>query len=110
MRTYFPSALKFLLGVATPVDCKTILSWSINTHCLLLIALPSHKCIAWSRDMNALITSPSVCAKDLKVLIGRLNHIGYFLPLTRHFLSHLCHTHLGAHQPMLPSPQPGTNH
>ena len=77
--------------------------WHIDTRCLL-ISLPEDKFIAWCRDIERLLAVPKVTAKELEVTIGRLNHVGFIIPLARHFLSrrrmalyaaqHRCHTSL----------------
>jgi hypothetical protein len=54
------------------------LGWSLNTR-LLLILLPDDKHEAWSTNIIAIVA----------LTIGRLNHVGYIIPLARHFLNRL---------------------
>jgi hypothetical protein len=81
------SITKFL-GEATPAEYKTILGWRIDTRCLL-ISLPEDKFIGWCRDIEQLLAAPKVTAKQLEVTVGRLNHVGFIIPMARHFLSRL---------------------
>jgi hypothetical protein len=44
---------------------------------------------SWCNDIQALLTAPKVTHKQLEITIGRLNHAGFIIPLSRHFLSRL---------------------
>jgi hypothetical protein len=82
-------------------EIKTIpIRWLINTR-LLLISLPPNKHHAWTSKIQCLLAQGFTTKTDLETLLGRLNHIGYILPLARHFLNRLrslkdspwhCHT------------------
>ena len=55
----------------------------------MLISLPPDKVKAWSTDIKKHISTKAVTKQDLESLIGRLNHIGFIIPLARHFLNRL---------------------
>jgi hypothetical protein len=74
-------SLSKFLGEATPAESKTILGWQLNTRRLLIVLL-EHKYIAWSNDIKRLLASLKVGVKDLESTIGRLNHVGFIIPLT----------------------------
>jgi hypothetical protein len=81
-------SLKKFMAEATPDEQKTVLGWLIDTR-RLTIALPTHKRIAWSRSITAMLDSVTVLFPDLESLIGRLNHAGFIIPNARHFLGRL---------------------
>ena len=76
------------LAEATPAEQKTILGWVIDTR-RLTIALPANKHAAWSRSIDDILTADKVTYKELEVLIGRLNHAAFVIPMARHFLGRL---------------------
>eukprot|EP00978_Attheya_sp_CCMP212_P041659 scaffold241666_cov75-Attheya_sp.AAC.1 len=80
--------LKKFLAEATPAEIKTILGWEINSRSLL-ISLPMHKYIAWSRSITDLLAASRACHGPLETLIGRLNHPGFIIPCARHFVGHI---------------------
>jgi hypothetical protein len=69
-----------------PVEVQNVLGWSIDTRRLLLM-LPLDKYLAWSGDIDAVIKSSRISSSDLESLVGRLNHVSFLIPLSRHFLS-----------------------
>ena len=72
----------------TPAESQIVLGWSIDTR-RLLIALPDDKFVAWSKDVAAVIEAGDASMGYLDSLIGKLNHAGFVIPLSRHFLSRL---------------------
>jgi len=81
-------SLKKMLAEGTPSKTLTILGWAIDTR-RMLIHLPPDKAKAWTDDIKSIIDSVVITKKDLERLIGRLNHIGYVIPLARHFLNRI---------------------
>ena len=81
-------SLKKMIAEGTPSEVLTILGWSIDTR-RMLISLPPDKVKAWSTDIKKNISAQAVTKQDLESLIGRLNHIGFIIPLARHFLNRL---------------------
>ena len=81
-------SLKKFLAEATPAEIKMILGWAIDTR-RLLISLPDDKCIAWSRAIQTMLDSGRATVSDLETTVGRLNHCGFVIPTSRHFLSRL---------------------
>jgi hypothetical protein len=65
-----------------------VLGWLINTR-LLLIILPFDKFEAWSSDITVILLHKRVKYGELESTLGRLNHVGYIIPLARHFLNRL---------------------
>ena len=66
----------------------TLLGWFVDTR-RMLVSLPDDKFVAWTRSIDERLTAGSATAKDLATMIGRLNHVGYVIPLARHFMSRL---------------------
>ena len=83
------SLTKFL-AEATPEERKVILGWHLNTRSLR-VSLPQNKVEGWSAMIHNTLASGKAKAKDLDTLIGRLNHLGFVLPGSRHFLGNLRH-------------------
>ena len=77
----------------TPSKQLRVLGWDIDTRRLLII-FPHEKFIAWSRDIKTLISRGHnrVTHKELKTLIGCLQHVANVLTKGSHFLNHLCST------------------
>ena len=67
---------------------KEILGWTIDSI-KFRIFLPKLKFIAWSKEIDNIISSTAIKAKDLECLIGKLNHAAYILPFSRYFLTRL---------------------
>ena len=79
-------SLKKLAGEGKMEEIKIILGWEINTRALT-ISLPEAKYVAWTRDISHLLQQSSVRAKTLETNIGHLNHVGFTIPMMRHFLN-----------------------
>ena len=79
-------SLKKLAGEGKMEEIKIILGWEINTRALT-ISLPEAKYVAWTRDISHFLQQSSVRAKTLETNIGRLNHVGFTIPMMRHFLN-----------------------
>jgi hypothetical protein len=54
-----------------------------------MIALPRNKFVAWTNAIETLLNMDKITHKELETLIGRLNHVGFIIPLARHFLGRL---------------------
>jgi hypothetical protein len=72
----------------TPAEVQIVLGWNLNTR-LLLILLPDDKYEAWSSDIIAIVASTRTTFGKLESTIGRLNHVGYIIPLACHFITRL---------------------
>ena len=81
------SLLKFLTE-AMPAEWKMILGWIVDT-CCLQIELPANKHTAWTATIHSLLTADRVTFKELKKLLGCLNHASFVIPLAHHFLGRL---------------------
>jgi hypothetical protein len=55
----------------------------------LIILLPPDKFEAWSSDLQTITRNGTASFGDLDSTVGRLNHAGYSIPLSRHFLNRL---------------------
>lgn len=88
------SLTKFL-AEATPAERETILGWMLDTR-RLMIELPENKYAAWTRSINAILQQERVTHKELEELLGRLNHAGFIIPLSKHFLGRLRHAQYAA--------------
>ena len=77
-----------LLAEGTPAEVQVVLGWDLDTR-RLLILLPHDKYTAWSSDLEAIVKLGRVRFGELETVLGRLNHAGYIIPLSRHFLGRL---------------------
>ena len=77
-----------LIAEGTPAEVQVVLGWDLDTR-RLLILLPHDKYVAWSSDLETIVESGRVTFGELETLLGRLNHAGYIIPLSRHFLGRL---------------------
>ena len=74
----------------TPAEVQIVLGWELDTRALTL-RLPFDKYTAWLEDIHTLLLTTTTTLKHLESIIGRLNHVAYVIPLSRHFLSRLRH-------------------
>jgi hypothetical protein len=65
-----------------------VLGWIINTS-TFRISLEKTKYIAWSEDIDEVLKASKVKAKTIERLVGKLNHVGFIIPLGRYFLPRL---------------------
>jgi hypothetical protein len=72
----------------TPAEEQIVLGWLLDTR-RLLILLPFDKYEAWSSDLQTILLDKRVTYGELESTLGRLNHVGYIIPLARHFLNKL---------------------
>ena len=69
-------------------EVKVILGWKIDTH-LFRVFLTKEKAADWLGDINTAIDLGH-CEKDkLETLIGRFNHTGVIIHISRYFLTRL---------------------
>jgi hypothetical protein len=73
----------------TPAEVQIVLGWILNTR-LLLLLLPGDKFEAWSADIRKIVEMKRATYGELESTIGRLNHVGFIIPLACHFLGRLC--------------------
>ena len=81
-------SLRKLSGEGQPAETKTILGWLFNSHTLTM-SLPPAKHLAWATEIQRLLAQGFTTKADIETMIGRLNHVGYIIPLSRHFLHRL---------------------
>jgi hypothetical protein len=77
--------------IAEGTPQRSRLSWdgpSANTRSLTIL-LPFDKFEAWSADLHGIIQPGKTSFGKLESTVGRLNHAGYVIPLSRHFLNRL---------------------
>ncbi len=53
------------------------------------MSLPVDKFDAWMGDIETAKSGVRIGTKELKQLVGRLNHTSYVVPIARHFLSRI---------------------
>ena len=82
------AAGKKLLAKAGAEEIKIILGWILNFR-TLTIALPENKYIAWKVAILEILEAGNTSFKKLEQMIGRLVHLGIFLPSFHHFMSRL---------------------
>jgi hypothetical protein len=87
MRDDVLSISKFL-AEATPAEREIILGWILDTW-RLQVALPNNKYIAWIHMIDKILQQERVTASEMESLLGRLNHAGFIIPMSRHFLGRL---------------------
>ena len=51
------------------------------------MSLPEPKFISWTKNIQDVLSKDETKVKNLKILIGRLNHTASIIPLARHFLA-----------------------
>jgi len=81
-------SIKKMLAEGTPSEVLPVLGWLVDTR-RMEIKLPPDKAGLWSTDIKDLIVAGSASKQELETLIGRLNHVGYIIPLARHYLNRL---------------------
>ena len=81
-------SIRKLAGEGQPSETKVILGWLFNSR-TLTISLPPSKHQAWTSEIQRLLAQRFTSKSDLETLLGRLNHVGYIIPLARHFLNRL---------------------
>jgi hypothetical protein len=77
-----------LIAEGGPAEVQIVLGWTLNTRSLL-VTLPADKFEAWTRDLRDIIARRRGTFGDLEATVGRLNHVAYIIPLSRHFLNRI---------------------
>jgi hypothetical protein len=77
-----------LIAEGGPAEVQTVLSWNLNTRSLLVI-LPADKFQAWTCNLRSIIARRQGTFGELETTDGRLNHVAYIIPLSRHFLNRI---------------------
>ena len=67
---------------------RICLGWNLDTR-RLTVELPTHKFIAWSRDVEMLISRKSISHSDLLSLIGKLENVITIVKMMGHFMNNL---------------------
>ena len=67
---------------------RICLGWNLNTR-ELLVKLPNHKFIAWTGDLDKLLTRKSISHADLLSLIGKLENVITVVKMMGHFMNNL---------------------
>ena len=65
---------------------RICLGWMLDTR-QLLVQLPKHKGIAWTREVNAIICRKSISHADLISLIGKLENVITMVKMMGHFMN-----------------------
>ena len=81
-------SVRKLLGDGRLEHSKSVLGWIINTK-TFKIHLEQTKHSAWQKDIEDVISSKEIKAKPMEQLIGKLNHVGFIIPIGRYFLNRL---------------------
>jgi hypothetical protein len=80
-----PMLEKEKLEKGRPKEIQVVLGWTTNTRALQA-SLPYAKQRAWDKDINQLIEAGGTNCRDLRKMLGRLNHAATVLPLARLYL------------------------
>jgi hypothetical protein len=75
-----------LIAEGSPAEVQIVLGWTLNTRSLTIL-LPLDKFEAWSTDLRDFIKNGKTSFGALESMVGRLNHAGFVIPLSRHFLN-----------------------
>jgi hypothetical protein len=65
-------------------EMEVFLGWHFN-FCTLIVTLPEHKHIVWSSKIWTMIADGRMKKKALELTIGKLDHVGFDIPLVFHF-------------------------
>ena len=71
-----------------PSEEKICLGLLLDTR-RLLVKLPFHKAVAWTSQINSVLSSKSVGSKKLQSVMGRLENIAMIIPMLGHFLNNI---------------------
>ena len=69
-------------------ETKTILGWNIDTRRLRVLLTPE-KCKDWVQDIQTALKTKGCSKGTLETMIGRFNHVGVIIHVSRYFLSRL---------------------
>ena len=83
-----PLSVKKFLAEARSSELKVVLGWLIDAR-RFLISLPLDKFTTWTISLKAMTSDLRVSRESLRIMLGRLNHVAYVVPLSRHFLNRL---------------------
>ena len=84
-----PASIRKMKAEGGLKETITFLGWFINTR-LLTIALTHEKATAWATEIKTMKKNRKrVQAKDLRTLIGKLNHVCFVIPDAKHFMNNL---------------------
>ena len=81
-------SIRKLLGDGKLEHSKSVLGWIINTK-TFRIYLETAKFTAWLQEIDKMISSETTKAKPIEKLVGKLNHVGFIIPIGRYFLNRL---------------------
>ena len=59
----------------------------------MVIQLSHHKVAGWTDSIRRILAAPEVSVDAMEKLLGRLNHVGHIMPMSRHFLGRLRKAH-----------------
>ena len=71
-----------------PEEVKICLGWKVNSR-TLMVSLPDHKFIAWSKQIEDTISHKSASNKQLESILGRLEQIAMIIKMFGHFLNNV---------------------
>ena len=76
-------------GEGTPSELKIFLGWLLDSR-LFLTQLPRYKGNDWMKEITDLLGGRiPFSSGDVESLIGKLNHAGFIIPSSRHFLNQI---------------------
>ena len=68
----------------SPEEEKICLEWMLDTRALIVL-LPEHKFVAWTEQVNQLISAKSAGNKELESVLGRLENVAIIIAMFGHF-------------------------
>ena len=87
-RDHFIAKDKWCQAEGALAECRICLGWNLDTR-RLTVELPTHKFIAWSRDVDMLISRKSISHSDLLLLIRKLENVITIVKMMGHFMNNL---------------------
>ena len=79
-------AIDKCVAEGAPAEVRICLGWQMNTRALL-VSLPSHKCTAWSSQVNNFIIRKTAKYDEITSVLRRLENITIILRMGAHFLN-----------------------
>jgi hypothetical protein len=72
-----------MLGEGRMQDVNNVLGWNLYSW-RLMVSLSDENHDLWSTEIGHHLENGSLLTKELETLVGRLEHVGYLIPLMRH--------------------------
>ena len=71
-----------------PEEIKICLGWTVDSR-RLLVSLPTHKYIAWTSQIDKILSQKSVSDADLRSILGRLENVAIIMSMFAHFFNNI---------------------